>query len=272
VRGLPKLIATDLDGTVVRYDGTTSARTRAAFDRFAALGIPIVGVTGRGPRLLELSRRDLPEAGYFVLGQGANVVDLTTPGQPRTLLSESMESALVADVIARLEAVVGPLSVLVEPVEATDTFLWGEAHPAWRFSAEVHECSREDAFTGLLIKAFAHSETLSADELLADARALIGPEVVEMTQAGLGYIEICPRGVTKASGLAVVALDAGVDPQDILVFGDMPNDLPMFAYAGWSRVAVASAHEELLAVADEVTEDCEDDGVARYLERLLGER
>ncbi len=78
MRGLPKLIATDLDGTIVREDGTTSARTRAAFDRVAAYGIPIVGVTGRGPRLLDLSRHDLPEATYFVLAQGAAVLDLST--------------------------------------------------------------------------------------------------------------------------------------------------------------------------------------------------
>lgn len=269
MRGLPKLIATDLDGTIVREDGTTSARTRAAFDRVAAYGIPIVGVTGRGPRLLDVSRHDLPGATYFVLAQGAAVLDLSTPDEPRTLLFESMEAALVVDVIATVEAAVGPLSVLVEPVEAADAFLWGEVHPAWRFANEVHPCSREDALSGRLFKAFAHSDTLSADELLAAARRLVGPEIVELTQAGLEYLEICPRGVTKAGGLAVVALDAGVDPSDILVFGDMPNDLSMFAYAGWGRVAVASAHPEVLAVADEITESCEDDGVAIYLEKLF---
>ncbi len=269
MRGLPKLIATDLDGTVVREDGTTSARTRAAFDRVVAYGIPIVGVTGRGPRLLDLSRRDLPEATYFVLAQGATVLDLSLPDAPRTLLAENMPAALVADVIATLEASLGQLSVLVEPVTSVDAFLWGEPHPAWRFSNEVHACDRTEALTGLLTKAFIHSETLSADELLASARKLVGPEIVEMTQAGLGYVEICPRGVTKASGLAVVALDTGVDPSDILVFGDMPNDLPMFAYAGWGRVAVASAHRELLAVAGEITASCDEDGVAQYLERLF---
>ena len=61
-----------------------------------------------------------------------------------------------------------------------------------------------------------------------------------------------------------------MDPGDILVFGDMPNDLSMFGYAGWRRVAVANAHPDLLAVADEVAAACDDDGVARYLERLLG--
>ena len=66
----------------------------------------------------------------------------------------------------------------------------------------------------------------------------------------------------KGTGLAVVAEAVGVDPADVLVFGDMPNDLPMFAWAGWSRVAVANAHPTLLAVADEVTLSNDEDGVA----------
>jgi Cof subfamily protein (haloacid dehalogenase superfamily) len=267
--GLPKLIATDLDGTIVRSDESVSPRTRAAFDLVVSAGIPIVGVTGRGPRLLLLSREDLPEASYFVLGQGGQVVDLTPPGAPRVLADEVMEGALVAEVLERLEAAVGRLSVMVEPFGAPDDFLLGETHPAWRFATKVRPCSRDVAFAGTIIKAFAHSDTHDADELLRIARELVGPEIVEMTQAGLGYVEICPRGVTKARGLAVVAQHLGVDPADILVFGDMPNDLPMFGYAGWSRVAVATAHRELLAVADEVTAGCDDDGVAIYLERLF---
>ena len=267
--GLPKLIATDLDGTIVRSDDTVSARTRAAFDRAVAIGIPVVGVTGRGPRLLDLSRRDLPQASYFVLGQGGAVVDLTALDEPLTLFADAMDGSLVGSVLAQLEAVVGPLSVMVEPIDAPDECLLGEVHPSWRFSAALRPCSRAEALAGRVLKAFAHSETMSTDELLTVARSIVGPDVVEMTQAGLGYIEICPRGVTKASGLAVVARHVGVDPSDILVFGDMPNDLPMFTYAGWGRVAVATAHEHLLAAADEVTDACDDDGVARYLENLL---
>ena len=67
----------------------------------------------------------------------------------------------------------------------------------------------------------------------------------------------------------VVAQAVGVDPADVLVFGDMPNDLPMFAWAGWGRVAVGNAHAELRAVADEVTLTNDEDGVATYLDRLL---
>jgi Cof subfamily protein (haloacid dehalogenase superfamily) len=267
--GLPKLVATDLDGTIVRADDTVSGRTRAAFELVVATGIPVVGVTGRGPRLLPLSRRDLPEASYFVLGQGAKVVDLTVGAQPYELFAEAMDGALVIDVLSRLEAVVGPLSVMVEPVDAPDEFLLGEPNPAWRFATAVRPCARTEALAGTVLKAFAHSETYDADDLLTIARTVISPDVVELTQAGLGYVEICPHGVTKASGLAVVATHLGVDPADILVFGDMPNDLPMFAYAGWHRVAVANAHPELRAAADEIAGGCDDDGVARYLEHLF---
>jgi Cof subfamily protein (haloacid dehalogenase superfamily) len=263
------LIATDLDGTIVRSDDSVSTRTHAAFDLVVATGIPIVGVTGRGPRLCDLSRRDLPAASYFVLGQGAQVVDLTVPDPPQELFAEAMDGALVAEVLARLEAVVGPLSVMVEPIDAPDDFLLGEANPAWRFATAVRQCGRAEALTGRVIKAFAHSDAYDTDELLAISRTLIGTEIAELTQAGLGYMEICPRGVTKASGLAVVAQHLGVDPADILVFGDMPNDLPMFAYAGWRCVAVANAHPDVRAIADEVVDACEHDGVARYIERLL---
>ena len=104
------------------------------------------------------------------------------------------------------------------------------------------------------------------------ARRLVPLEVATVTQAGLGYVEICPPRVDKGTGLAVVAGALGIDPADVLVFGDMPNDLPMFAWAGYGRVAVAGAHPDVLAAADEITLANDDDGVAVYLSRLLRRR
>ena len=107
------------------------------------------------------------------------------------------------------------------------------------------------------------------EDLLAVARRIVPPDVATVTQAGLDYLEICPAGVDKGTGLAVVAEAVGVDPADVLVFGDMPNDLPMFGWAGWGRVAVANAHPELLSIADAVTLSNDEDGVAVFLDRLL---
>jgi Cof subfamily protein (haloacid dehalogenase superfamily) len=270
--GLPKLIATDLDGTLVRSDDTVSAYSHGVLRRVRAAGIPMVGVTGRGPRIIELCRHDIPEADYLVLAQGARVVDLTDPAGPVNLRTVTVPGAVVLSVIEALEAVVGPLSVMVEARDEPGAPLWGEVHPAWRYPDALEHRSRADALAGPVLKAFAHSPRFAPDELMAIARELVPAGGVTVTQAGLGYIEICPPGVTKATGLAVIADLLGVDPRDVLVFGDMPNDLPMFGWAGWSRVAVANAHPEVRAVADELTLSNDNDGVAVYLDRLLSGR
>src|SRR5262249_35265937 len=129
---------------------------------------------------------------------------------------------------------------------------------------------RAECLDGPVIKGFARHASFDVDELLAVARAMVPPSVATVTQAGLGYIEICPPGVDKATGLAVVATALGVDPGDVLVFGDMPDDLPMFRWAGFGRVAVANAHPEVRALADEVTFTNDEDGVASYLDAMLG--
>ncbi|HLL66791.1 MAG TPA: HAD family hydrolase [Micromonosporaceae bacterium] len=267
--GLPKLIATDLDGTLVRSDETVSDYTRAVLEKVRAVGIPIVGATGRGPRLTELVRRDIPAADFLVMGGGGRVVDLTDPAMPVVLRDERLPGEVLARLLATLEAEVGTLSVLVEAAEAHDSPLWGDPDPYWRYPEMVEARVRAECLGGPVIKGFARHNDHDADALLALARRLIDPAVASITQAGLGYIEICPPGVDKATGLAVVATRLGVDPDDVLVFGDMPNDLPMFRWAGFGRVAVANAHAEVRALADEITGSNDDDGVAAYLDAML---
>ena len=121
--GLPKLIATDLDGTLVRSDDTVSAYSHEVLGRVAGAGIPIVGVTGRGPRIIELCRRDIPEAHYLVLAQGARVVDLTDPRGPVTLRAETVAGALVAGVIEALEAEVNSRYRPWDGIHASQSYL-----------------------------------------------------------------------------------------------------------------------------------------------------
>ncbi|BCJ53320.1 hydrolase [Actinoplanes sp. NBRC 14428] len=264
--GLPKLIATDLDGTLVRSDDTVSAYTHEVLDRVRAAGIRIVGATGRGPRLTELTRNDIRAADFLVLAQGGWVID---QNESQLLRSTRLPGRDLAIALQNLEAEVGPLSVMVEALEHDDAPLWGDFDPTWRYPVTVEARTRAECLTGEVIKAFARSFTRDVDDLLAAAQRIIPPQVATVTQAGLNYVEICPPDVDKGTGLAVVAQAVGVDPGDVLVFGDMPNDLPMFAWAGWGRVAVSNAHPTLLAVADEVTSSNDEDGVAVYLDRLL---
>jgi Cof subfamily protein (haloacid dehalogenase superfamily) len=267
--GLPKLVATDLDGTLVRSDDTVSDYTKAVLQRVRAAGIPVVGATGRGPRLTDLTRADLGEVDFLVLAGGGRVLDLTDPEQPVVLRDARLDGAVLLDLLARIEERVGPLSVLVEALDGQSAPLWGDPNPQWRYPDIVEAMPRHQALAGAVIKGFARTASHDVDALLAAAREVVPRELATVTQAGLGYVEICPPQVDKATGLAVVAERLGVDPQEVLVFGDMPNDLPMFAWAGFGRVAVEGAHPALVAVADEVTLSNDEDGVAKYLDRLL---
>ncbi|GAA4940652.1 HAD family hydrolase [Actinoplanes utahensis] len=264
--GLPKLIATDLDGTLVRSDDTVSARTHEVLDRVRAAGIRIVAATGRGPRLTSLTRNDIRVADFLVLAQGGWVLDLA---DSRYLRQARMPGTALGEALGALESAAGPLSVMFEALEHDDSPLWGDYDPTWRYPVTVESRTRAECLAGEVIKAFARSFDLGVDELLDAARRVVPPDLATVTQAGLDYVEICPAGVDKGTGLSVVAEAVGVDPADVLVFGDMPNDLPMFAWAGWGRVAVANAHPSLLAAADDVTLANDEDGVADYLDRLL---
>jgi hydroxymethylpyrimidine pyrophosphatase-like HAD family hydrolase len=81
----PELVATDLDGTLLTSDGEVSARTRAALSACWDAGIPVVGVTGRGPRLFDSVRAALDGRGIAVLAQGGFVVDLERDEVLRTV-------------------------------------------------------------------------------------------------------------------------------------------------------------------------------------------
>jgi len=126
--GLPKLVATDLDGTLVRSDETVSDYSITVLRKVREAGIPVVGVTGRGARLIELCRRDLPEADFFVLAQGGYVLDQRDPDEPRVLRRQQIPGPDLAKALGLLEAEVGPLSVLVEALEDPRAPLWGDAH------------------------------------------------------------------------------------------------------------------------------------------------
>jgi hydroxymethylpyrimidine pyrophosphatase-like HAD family hydrolase len=113
---------------------------------------------------------------------------------------------------------------------------------------------------------------LMADELLQRARGLVG-HLAELSHSNSAdsLLEIAAAGVSKASALTRVCAERGIASEEVVAFGDMPNDLPMLRWAGHA-VAVANAHPELLAAADEVTSSNDEAGVARVLERLFREQ
>ncbi|MCW2553517.1 MAG: hypothetical protein QOK45_569, partial [Mycobacterium sp.] len=104
----------------------------------------------------------------------------------------------------------------------------------------------------------------------ADMAAALAPHVGiegDLTYStNNGLIEVVPIGVSKATGVDQVARPLGITAEDVIAFGDMPNDIPMLLWAGLG-VAMGNAHPEAKAAADEVTAPNSDDGLARVLER-----
>jgi Cof subfamily protein (haloacid dehalogenase superfamily) len=269
----PKLVATDLDGTLLDSEGEVTPRTRTALELCWDAGIPVVGVTGRGPRLLDSVRAALDGRGIAVLAQGGFVVDLERDEVLRTV---GLPREQAQAVIEQIEAVAGDLVVAVEdaseqsevagPLRVQHGFDWPYPEPA-------HLLPKDEVLPpGPVLKVFLRSSTLGQDELLARAKRVVDPADAEVTHAGLGFIEVVPPGITKATGLAIALERYGVGFGDVLVFGDMPNDLPMIgavAEAGGRAIAVANAHATVRAATTGLTSGHDADGVARYLEAVL---
>ncbi|MCW5252956.1 MULTISPECIES: HAD family hydrolase [unclassified Streptomyces] len=260
------LVATDLDGTLLRGDDTLSARTRAALGRAERAGARHLVVTGRPvPRVRPLLA-ELGATGLAVCGQGAQVYDA---GARRMLWSVALDRETAEAALGKIEAETGPVHAAVDQ-DGTDGATLVEPgfvmpHPTLP-ARRVGR--REELWRTPVSKVLLRHPGLSDDALAAAARAAVD-SLVTVVVSGPGTVELQPRGVTKATGLALAAGRLGVDGERTIAFGDMPNDIPMFRWAGHG-VAMAGAHPELRAVADEVTLTNEDDGVAVVLDRIFG--
>ncbi|MFI5521999.1 HAD family hydrolase [Streptomyces platensis] len=259
-----KLIATDLDGTLLRADETVSERTRRALAAATAAGAAHIVVTGRAVPWTRHILDALDYKGLAVCGQGGQVYHA---GEHRLLTSVTLDRRLAGLALAKIEAEVGALYLAASRDGLAGEVLVG---PGYRVQEgplpNVLMDDPGDLWTAPINKVYIQHPTLDDDALALAARQVAG-DLVGVTVAGEGIVELLPLGLSKATGLSLAARRLGVTAKDTIAFGDMPNDIPMFGWAAHG-VAMANAHDELKAVADEFTASHEDDGVAVVLERL----
>jgi Cof subfamily protein (haloacid dehalogenase superfamily) len=258
-----RLVASDLDGTLLRPDETVSDRTRAALAAARDAGITVVLVSGRPPRSLGPIAERIGVGGVAICANGAVVWDLDTG----TMLDHTPLAAdLAARLVHNLRAAVPGVLFAVELEQSFGREAgWTEgliAAPAEALEADALELIR-----GPVTKLLVRHPSLPFAELAERAREAVGEDAV-VTWAGLRVVEISAAGVTKAFALEWLCRRLGIDPGEVVAVGDMPNDLPMLAWAG-TAVAVANAAQEVLDAADEVTAANVEDGVALLLERIL---
>ncbi|WP_159769854.1 HAD family hydrolase [Streptomyces sp. HM190] len=263
--GFPyKLIATDLDGTLLRSDDSVSERTREALAAATAAGAAHIVVTGRAVPSTRHILDDLGYRGLAVCGQGAQVYHA---GEHRLLTAVTLDRRLAAVALAKIEAEVGPLHLAASRAGLDGELLSGPGYVFRGTLPTVPFTEVSDLWSAPLNKIYIQHPTLSTDELTEAAQRAAGG-FVTVAMAGEGIVELLPLGLTKATGLSLAARRLGAKAADTIAFGDMPNDIPLLNWAAHG-VAMANAHPTLKAVANEVTSSNDADGIAEILERLL---
>lgn len=261
-----RAVACDLDGTLLRSDGTLDSRTRAALAALPAAGILLVICTARPARWLRSLTEAIGQGGVAVCANGAVVWDMH---REVALDARLLAPPAAAEVVARLGQ---RLPGAAWAVEWLDGYGREPGYMSrWPTPDGTIVAGIEALLTEPLAKLMLRHDRLRADALLVLARELVGG-LVEPTHSNSadGLLELSAAGVSKASALAGVCAARGIDSGEVAAFGDMPNDLPMLHWAGHG-VAVANAHPDVLAAADEVTAGNDAAGVAIVLERLLAQ-
>jgi Cof subfamily protein (haloacid dehalogenase superfamily) len=259
----PRLVATDLDGTIVGPGGEISDRTVRALHRVEELGVPVVFVTGRPPRWLGVVSERTGLTGLAICANGAIVYDLHTE---EVVAHHSLAVEIGLEITGRLREALPEVAFAVETL---DGYAREHAYrPRWDVGLEPTLGRIDEIFGEATVKLLVRHESMGADQLLAAARDVVG-DLAEFTHSSIdGLLEVSAAGVSKATTLAQLCAERGIAAADVLAFGDMPNDLAMLAWAG-TAYAVAGAHPEVLAAVERHTRDPVDDGVAQVLERVF---
>ncbi|QAY64392.1 haloacid dehalogenase [Xylanimonas allomyrinae] len=291
---LPRLVATDLDGTLLRGDGTISARTRRALGAAERAGVEVVFVTARPPRWLGHLADVVGGHGRVVCLGGAAVWDLASGAALDVRgFGDDDARAVVADLRAALPGVALAFERVDGPVYDA-AFRSGESlDPAWVTPAVESALGRGAAPVGKILaldtprQAPAEADdgpgagkpwstpatapvtaTAAQEAFFARVRDAVGARAHLAYSGAGGLAELLAPDVTKDAALARWCAGLGIDAADVWAFGDMPNDLPMLRWAGRGH-AVANAHPQVLAAADAVVGSNDDDGVAVALEAAM---
>lgn len=266
----PRLVATDVDGTLLDDRNEISARTVDAIARSVRAGTAFALVTGRPPRWIPPIAAKLPDGlvRWCVCANGAVLYDALAD---EVLGARTLEPDAVHAVAAVATELFPGCGLGIERVGTAvtgkvDEFLAepGYVH-AWGES-DAGPATRDELLARPVTKLLVRAPELSSEQMMRAMVPRVG-DVADLTFSHPGgLVEASAPGVTKATGLAALADRLGVTAADVVAFGDMPNDRQMLDWAGHG-VAMGNAHPDLLGLADEVTAPNSSDGIAQVLER-----
>ncbi len=285
-RGRYRILALDVDGTLLDASGTLRPRTAAAVARAAQAGICPVLCTGRRYRRARPIATQLALNAPIVCNSGAIVKN---PQDDRTLWRADFDSSLAAALLELFEADQRPAVSFTDRGTQDRDFIVPSFPTGWRFFDDYVSQNREHAEInpGWAARHRLKGEDLSPErlfhlcaigsreEMLTFQRLVIdrlGSRVQTFVQRSPRYLgtmcEILRHDASKWTAVLQLARLWNVDPTEICAVGDDTNDVPMIRNAGLG-VAMGHAPNEVLAVADHVTGDHDQDGVAMLVDEVL---
>lgn len=260
-----RLIALDLDGTLIDANHRLSPGSATAIAACQARGLRVVLATGRSFASAAPYIDALGLQPPYITHNGAVIGD---PSTGDVTLSATMNQDQLAHVLTLLtehripHVVIGATAIYAAPGTPHLELLeeYGEPPVVFCPSDELSATPQPLKVLAFL-EAGAHEQTLTA---------AVGPQVVTI-RSGACFFEFMPPGVSKGAALGELMRRYGVAADEVLAIGDGDNDLSMFAVAGMS-IAMGNAPPHVQAQARERTARCEEGGVAEALRRfVLGE-
>ena len=263
----PKLIGTDLDGTIVANYGFISERTKIAFADAHKAGIHIYFVTGRPIRWMVEIKNNF-DFGLGICANGAMLYDFINENVLEEWLFPVHDQL---ETVKRLRKAMPPICFALEV--DTDFHREKKYVPRWDIGVDnVGVEVIEEAINKPALKMLARcvGGEYSSDEMLKIAsEELSGIATVTHSNSTDSLLEISSLGVSKGATLAKIAARHGLTSADCVTFGDNPNDFSMLSWADRSW-AMADGHPDLMKYAKFQTDAHQEDGVAKVIERLLG--
>jgi Cof subfamily protein (haloacid dehalogenase superfamily) len=263
----PGLVASDVDGTLLDPMEQVTERTARAVANVVTTGTPFILVTGRPPRWVPPIADAAGISGYAVCANGAVLYDI---GEDRVISSHGLDPVLLNDVAHALDTAIPGMRVATEqPMPANFDGMPFLAEPAYASpwgDGQQFVVSRAEVLGYKAVKLLVRHPGMTSGEMAIAAAAALDDAVAITFSTDKGLIEISAPGVTKATGLADAAERLSLTAEDVIAFGDMPNDIEMLQWAGHG-VAMANGHEAVLAIADEIAAPNSQDGLAQVLER-----
>ncbi|HYP97456.1 MAG TPA: HAD-IIB family hydrolase [Polyangiaceae bacterium] len=265
-RACARLLALDLDGTLLRRDGSISASTLCALRAAQSRGLDLLFVTARPPRRVRAVSGVTDLCSVAICGDGSLLYDLKSDA---LLAEERLRSDHAALLVESLRTAIPEVAFAVEVglrYGCDPHYAISHEHgrdrsdPLMRRADAVELC--REGVTKLTVQQldWPLPDLMEMTRVFASSRARV-------SQSRAQFVEVVAPGVDRASALRRYCAARQIAAAEVIAFGDTPHDLPMLRWAGCG-IAVANAHPEVLAAADLVTRSNDADGVALALDRL----